>query len=209
MDAATLRGAHVRRGLKLEYANIAYNFVEAIVALLAGAAASSIALIGFGVDSSIETFSSLIMLWRLRQDHHARRDDIERQALRWIGISFLLLSAYVAYESVESLWRHEAPERSLPGIVLAICSLITMPILARLKRKVGVELKSAAMVADSRQTELCSWLSAILLGGLLLNAVAGWWWADPLAGLVMVPIIAREGVQALRGKGCGCAGGCG
>lgn len=208
MDAANARGAQVTKGLRLEVVNILYNSVEALVALISGGAASSIALIGFGVDSTIETFSSVVMLWRLRQDGHAEREAIERRALRWIGLSFLLLAAYVAYEAVESLWRREAPERSIPGILLAVASLVTMPVLARMKRKVGRALNSAAMVADSRQTELCSWLSAILLAGLLLNATAGWWWADPVAGLVMVPIIAREGVQALQGKACGCGHGC-
>lgn len=209
MEAVTLRGAEVRKGLLLEYCNVAYNFLEAIIALASGGAASSIALIGFGVDSSIETFSSLVMLWRLRHDDHPLRDFIEKRSLRWIGISFLLLAAYVAYESVESLWAHEAPQRSIPGILLALASLIVMPIMARMKRRVGLNLNSAAMVADSRQTQLCSYLSAILLGGLVLNAVAGWWWADPVAGLVMVPIIAREGIQALQGKGCECHGSCG
>ncbi|WP_321470795.1 cation transporter [uncultured Paludibaculum sp.] len=208
MEAVIVRGAEVRKGLRLEYVNVAYNLLEAIVALVSGGAASSIALIGFGVDSSIETFSSAIMLWRLRQDDHPLRDTIERSALRYIGISFLLLAAYVAYESAESLWSREAPQRSIPGILLAIASLIVMPVMARMKRRVGMNLNSAAMVADSRQTQLCSWLSGILLGGLLLNAVAGWWWADPVAGLIMVPIIAREGIQALQGKSCNCGHGC-
>ncbi|MBN9661328.1 MAG: cation transporter [Acidobacteria bacterium] len=209
MEAVTLRGAEVRKGLLLEYCNVVYNFLEAIIALASGGAASSIALIGFGVDSAIETFSSLVMLWRLRHDGHPLRDFIEKRSLRWIGISFLLLAAYVAYESAESLWAREAPQRSVPGILLALASLIIMPVMARRKRRVGLNLNSAAMVADSRQTQLCSYLSAILLGGLLLNALLGWWWADPVAGLVMVPIIAREGIQALQGKGCECHGSCG
>lgn len=209
MQTVTSRGTEVRRGLRLEYLTVAYNLLEAVVALVSGGLVSSIALIGFGVDSVIETFSGVVMLWRLRQDTHAQREAIEKRALRWIGVSFLLLAAYVAYESLESLLRREAPERSIPGILLAVSSLIVMPILARKKRRVGGNLNSAAMVADSRQTELCSWLSAILLAGLLLNAAVGWWWADPVAGLCMVPIIAREGIQALQGKSCECNGSCG
>jgi divalent metal cation (Fe/Co/Zn/Cd) transporter len=148
------------------------------------------------------------MLWRLAHDNHARRDEIERWALRLIGVSFLLLAVYVGYEAVERLLSREAPDRSIPGIVLAYCSLIVMPVLARKKRAVGQNIGSAAMVADSQQTQLCSYLSAILLGGLLLNAVVGWWWADPVAGLVMVPIIAREGISGLKGEECDCHGSC-
>jgi len=144
------------------------------------------------------------MLWRLRVDEHHRREEFERRALRLIGYSFFVLAAYIGYEAAEKLWRQEAPERSIPGIVLACCSLAIMPVLSRRKRAVSRELGSGAMAADAKQTMLCSYLSAILLGGLLLNATLGWWWADPAAGLVMTPIIAREGWLALRGDGCGC-----
>lgn len=202
------RAAAVHRGLSLEYFTVAWNLLEALVALASGAAAGSIALIGFGLDSLIEVSSGGILLWRLRSDHdERRRESAERRALQLVGISFLALAAYVAGDSMVSLFQHEAPDRSLVGIGLAIASLITMPLLARGKRKVALTLGSPALQADSRQTDICAYLSAILLLGLLLNAAFGWWWADPAAGLIMVPLIAYEGIQALRGKTCcdGCS----
>jgi divalent metal cation (Fe/Co/Zn/Cd) transporter len=130
---------------------------------------------------------------------------VERRALRLVGLSFLALAAYVLYESVESLIRRQAPDESLPGILLATASLIVMPLLARAKRRVARAIESGALSADARQTELCFYLSAILLGGLLLNSLLGWWWADPAAALAMVPLIAHEGIDAFKGEGCGCA----
>lgn len=203
----TERQAEIRRGLRLEYLTLGYNVVEAAVSIVSGLLAGSVALIGFGVDAVIESISGAIMLWRLNADEHHRREEFEKRALKLIGWSFLLLAAYVGYEAVEKLWVREAPERSIPGIAIACCSIVIMPVLARKKRAVGQSIGSAAMVADSRQTQLCSWLSAILLGGLLLNAAAGWWWADPVAGLAMVPIIVREGLAGLRGETCGCGTG--
>jgi divalent metal cation (Fe/Co/Zn/Cd) transporter len=197
------RATAVHRGLSLEYFTVAWNLVEAAVALASGAVAGSVALIGFGLDSLIEVSSGGILLWRLHSDHdERRRAAVERRALQLVGISFLALAAYVAGESVGSLVKREAPERSLVGIALAIASLITMPVLARGKRKVALTLGSPALQADSRQTDICAYLSAILLLGLLLNAAFRWWWADPAAGLIMAPIIAYEGIQALRGKTC-------
>jgi divalent metal cation (Fe/Co/Zn/Cd) transporter len=197
------RAAAVHRGLSLEYFTVVWNLLEAAVALASGAVAGSIALIGFGLDSLIEVSSGSILLWRLRADHsEERRERMERSALKLVGVSLLLLAAYVAGDSGFSLIRRQAPEKSLPGIVLAIASLIAMPLLARAKRRVASALGSSALHADSRQTDICAYLSAILLLGLLLNAVFGWWWADPLAGLVMVPLIAYEGSEALRGKTC-------
>lgn len=201
------RQAQVRRGLRLEYITLSYNVIEAVVAIASGAIASSIALIGFGVDAVIESLSGLTMLWRLNQDAHARREHFEQRAQKIIAVSFWALAAYVGYEAAETLFRREAPETSWPGIALAMLSITIMPLLARAKRRVGRNINSAAMVADSRQTELCSYLSAILLAGLGLNALFGWWWADPAAGLIMVPIIAREGFSAWRGEGCGCSPG--
>ena len=197
------RAAAIRRGLSLEYFTVAWNLVEAAVALVSGAVAGSIALIGFGLDSLIEVSSGSILLWRLHADHdEERRESVERSALKLVGLSLLLLAAYVAGDSVISLVRRKAPERSVPGIALAIASLTAMPLLARAKRRVASNLGSPALQADSRQTDICAYLSAVLLLGLLLNAALGWWWADPVAGLVMVPLIAYEGSEALRGKTC-------
>jgi divalent metal cation (Fe/Co/Zn/Cd) transporter len=198
------RSFGIRRGRRLEYLTIAWNSAEAAVALIAGLLAGSIALVGFGLDSVIEVFSGAIVLWRLFADN----ERAERLALKVVGVSFLALAAYVAFDSIKALWLREAPERSLPGIVLAAVSLLVMPLLARAKRRVAARIGSRALHADSRQTDLCAYLSAILLGGLLLNALLGWWWADPVAGLVMTPIIANEGRGALRGKGCGCDEAC-
>jgi divalent metal cation (Fe/Co/Zn/Cd) transporter len=203
------RAAAVRRGKWLEYVTIGYNSLEGLVAIVAGLFAGSIALVGFGVDSCIEVTSGAALLWRLRADvDERRRDRAEAIALRIVGVSFLALAAYVAYDAVTALLYREAPDESLPGIILAAASLVVMPVLARAKRRVAAELASGAMRADAKQTELCTYLSAILLGGLLLNALVGWWWADPVAALVMVPIIAKEGVEAVRGEQCGCEGEC-
>lgn len=189
----------------MEYLTLAWNSLEALVAIVAGVMAGSIALIGFGLDSVVECLSGGVLVWRLRTDADvSRRERVEAIALRLVGISFLVLAAYVAWDAIESLLKREAPERSIPGVILAMLSLAVMPILARAKRKVAQGLNSGAMRADSRQTDICAYLSAILLGGLVLNAVAGWWWADPTAALIMVPIIAKEGVDALQGKNCGC-----
>jgi len=178
--------------------------VEAVVSIAAGWAAGSIALVGFGLDSVIESASGVALLWRLRRDDPAVREASERRALRLVGLSFLALAAYVAADSAHSLWAREEPEASPPGIVIATLSLVVMPLLARAKRRVAAGITSRALHADSRQTDLCAYLSAILLAGLGLNVALGWWWADPVAGLAMVPIIAREGVASWRGRPCGC-----
>ncbi len=193
----------IRRGLRLEYLTVAWNCAEAIVAVIAGLIAGSIALVGFGLDSVIEVSSGAVLLWRLHSDREeARREQVEQRALKLVGLSFLALAAYVAFDSVKTLWLKDAPERSLAGIILAAVSLIVMPLLARAKRRVAAAIASRALHADSRQTDLCAYLSAILLAGLALNALLGWWWADPVAGLLMVPIIANEGREALRGENC-------
>ena len=200
------RAAAIHRGINLEYFTVGWNLLEAAIGIAAGAIAGSIALIGFGLDSLIEVSSGGVLLWRLHADHDEQgREAIERRALKLVGVSLLTLAAYVAVESALSLIRHEAPERSLPGIALAIASLIAMPVLARAKRRVASELRSPALQADSKQTDICAYLSAILLVGLLLNALFGWWWADPAAGLLMSPIIAYEGMKAWRGEAsCEC-----
>lgn len=197
------RASLVRRGRYLEYFTIAYNSLEGLIALVAGIIAGSIALVGFGFDSLIEVTSGAVLLWRLHSDaDEARRERVEAISLRIVGACFVLLAVYVSFDSIKSLIRREAPAESVPGIILAAVSLIVMPLLVRAKRKVGRAIKSKALIADSKQTELCTYLSAILLGGLLLNVLLGWWWADPAAALIMVPIIAKEGIEALRGDTC-------
>jgi divalent metal cation (Fe/Co/Zn/Cd) transporter len=131
-----------------------------------------------------------------------RRERVEAVALRAVGVCFLVLAAYVSYDSINSIVKREPPDESIPGIILAMASLIIMPLLVRAKRKVARSINSGAMAADAKQTELCTYLSAILLGGLLLNALLGWWWAAPVAALIMVPIIAKESIEALRGETC-------
>lgn len=203
--AGDLRLRAVRTGRRLEYVTIAYNSLEGWIAIIAGWLAGSIALVGFGVDSAIEVASGAALLYRLHSDADLRRrEQTEKTALRIVGSCFIALAAYVAYESAIRLLRREPPEESLPGIILAAVSLVVMPLLARAKRRVAREISSDAMAADAKQTEFCMFLSAILLAGLSLNAALGWWWADPIAGLVMVPLIAQEGMRALRGRGCSC-----
>lgn len=193
----------VRRGQRLEYFTIGYNSLEGLISIVAGAIAGSVSLIGFGLDSLIEVTSGAALLWRLHHDlNPSRREQVERTALRVVGGCFIALALYLLYESGSTLIRHVEPEHSIPGIIVAAVSVVVMPLLARAKRRVASGIGSGAMQADSRQTDFCTYLSAILLGGLLLNAVAGWWWADPVAGLVMVPIIAKEGLDGLRGKAC-------
>ena len=201
---ASNRPALIKRGRKLEYFTIGYNCLEGLVAVGAGLLAGSVALLGFGVDSFIESLSGGVLLWRLHDNE--KGEAREALALRLVGVSFLILAAYVAFDAGESLWKREAPQASYWGIGITVLSLLVMPILARAKRKVGVELGSRALQADSRQTDICVYLSYILLAGLGLNALFGWWWADPVAALVMVPIIAKEGFEALRGEACGCSG---
>ncbi len=201
--AALERTAVVHHGRRLEYFTIAWNALEGLVAIVAGAIAGSISLVGFGIDSFMEVTSGSVLLWRMSVDADVlRREQNERRALRVVGVCFLLLAAYIAYESATDLRSKRAPEHSIAGIVLACVSLVVMPLLSRAKRKVGRALGSAAMQADAKQTEFCTFLSAILLAGLLLNAVFGLWWADPAAALIMVPIIAKEGIEGVQGKAC-------
>ena len=197
------RTAVVRHGRSLEYFTIAWNLLEGLVAVVAGAIAGSISLVGFGIDSFIEVTSGSVLLWRMSVDAEVQDRELnEKRSLRIVGVCFLLLAAYIAHESALDLWSQRAPEHSIPGIVLACVSLVVMPLLSRAKRKVGRALGSAAMHADAKQTEFCTYLSAILLAGLLLNALFGLWWADSVAALIMVPIIAKEGIEGLQGKTC-------
>lgn len=193
----------VRRGRRLEYFTVGWNAIEGLIGVLAGVFAGSISLIGFGIDSFIEVTSGSVLLWRLavdgNLDGHKRN---EKRALQAVGVCFLALAVYIAYESATDLWSRRAPEHSAAGIILACVSLLVMPLLSRAKRKVGDALGSAAMHADAKQTEFCTYLSAILLAGLLLNALFGLWWADSVAALIMVPVIGKEGVEGLQGKAC-------
>lgn len=190
-----------RRAQLLAGASVAYNSVEAIVSIAAGAAASSIALVGFGLDSLVEMSSGLIILWQFR---HPMPETRERRALRAIAWSFFALAAYVTFESVRALVLREEAERSTIGIVIAALSLAIMPTLSWAQRRTGRALGSTTVVADSKQTLLCTYLSAVLLLGLLLNATLGWWWADPVVGLVVAWLAVREGREAWRGESCGC-----
>lgn len=192
----------IRRGRTLEYLTLGWNAVEAVVAIAAGLAAGSTALTGFGIDALVEGASGGILLWRLRDDGVSAAR--EGRALQLVGVTFMALAAWVGFEAVDSLLGREAPSASPVGIVVATLSLLVMPWLAYQKRSVARELGSAALEADSRQTDLCAVLSAILLTGLVLNAAFGWWWVDSAAALIMVPVIAAEGVRALRGETCEC-----
>jgi divalent metal cation (Fe/Co/Zn/Cd) transporter len=198
------RLALVRKGKRLQYFTIVWNSLEAIVALFSGVVAGSISLVGFGFDSLIEVTSGAAVLWRMHMDAPQKRERAERISLQVVGGCFVALAVYIAFDSIKALHRHDRPEHSLPGIILAIVSLVAMPLLSRSKRRVGRKLKSGAMQADATQTQFCTYLSAILLFGLGTNWLLGWWWADPVAALIMVPIIANEGKEALQGKECEC-----
>ena len=188
-----------RRAQLLAAASVAYNSVEAVIAIAAGAAAGSAALIGFGLDSVVEVSSGLIILWQFR---HRLPQSREQQALRLIALSFFALAGYVAQDAIRALLSGAEPDASPVGIALAATSLAVMPFLSWAQRRTGRALHSNAVVADSTQTLLCSYLSAVLLGGLVLNAGFGWAWADPVAALVIAAIAAKEGRDAWRGEGC-------
>ena len=194
------RESWVRRGQWLSWMTLGYNSVEGLLAIGVGLLAGSIALVGFGFDSAIELAASAAALWRLNADvNPVERERAELLTLRIVGLLFLALALYVTVDAAKALLKREAPETSTVGIVLAAASLVVMPLLARAKRKVATALGSRALRSEAQQTQLCTYLSAILLAGLTLNALFGWWWADPSAALIMVPIIGREGVEALRG----------
>ena len=188
-----------RRAQLLAGASVAYNTVEAVVAVAAGAVAGSAALIGFGLDSVVEVSSGLVVLWQFR---HPLPQSRERQASRLIAVSFVALAVFVAQDAVRALLNGSQPDASPVGIALAAVSLCVMPFLSAAQRRTGRALHSGAVVADSTQTRLCAYLSAVLLVGLLLNATLGWSWADPVAGLVIALVAAQEGRAAWRGDGC-------
>ena len=195
-----------QKGLVAEYFTVGWNVIEGIVAIAAGVVAGSIALVGFGLDSYIEVASGLVLIWRLRKHGFAEEEEeeeAEKKAVFFVGVTFILLAFYVTYESVKKLFFHEHPQESLVGIVLAIVSLIVMPLLAIYKKKIAAEINSRALRADALETLACSYLSLSLLIGLGANAFFGWWWADPIAALAMVYFLIKEGWEAVeegRGK---------
>jgi divalent metal cation (Fe/Co/Zn/Cd) transporter len=200
-SSALTRDQAVRRARGLNRLTIGYNVVEGVIALAAGVVAGSISLIGFGLDSGVEVSTSLVLAWRLsrERDDGCRQDD-DRRATRLIAVCFGALAVWVGYEAVGQLLAHEGPDASPVGMVIAGLSLVLMPILARAKRRLGAPLGSQAVVSEARQTELCAWLSGVVLVGLAANAVLGWWWADPVAALGVAVIAGLEGVRSWRAE---------
>ncbi len=189
------------RARRLNVVTLAWNGVEGVVAVLAGVAAGSVSLVGFGLDSGIEVSAALVLAWRLRQEHRGGcMQDSDRQATRAIALSFLALAVYVAVESSRDLLAGSRPEVSVPGLVLATLSLLVMPVLARAKRRLAPALGSRAVEADAAQTNLCALLSGVLVVGLGANAAFGWWWADPLAGLGIAALAGAEAVRTWRAE---------
>ncbi|GLV95127.1 MULTISPECIES: cation transporter [Streptomyces] len=198
------RDALARRIRFLVAATITYNVIEGIVAITAGTIASSTALVGFGLDSVIEVSSAAAVAWQFSTRDHAVREAREKTTLRIISVSFFALAVYVTVDALRALTGTGEAETSVPGIVIAALSLAVMPFLSAAQRRAGRELGSASAVADSKQTLLCTYLSAVLLVGLVLNATLGWSWADPIAALVIAAIAVKEGIDAWQGKGCAC-----
>jgi divalent metal cation (Fe/Co/Zn/Cd) transporter len=200
--ASPRRVALHRRALRLEYFTISWNVLEAIIAIGAGLIAGSVALVGFGVDSGIEVISAVGLLWRLKTaGPHAdlgEEQGAERRALYIVALTFFLLAAYIAYEAIGALLAHEAPDTSPVGLVLSILSLVIMPALAYAKQRTGNQMGSRALVADSVETWVCSYLSLSLLAGVGLYAVFGWWWTDPAGALAMLPVILWQGWETLE-----------
>src|SRR5881396_2369206 len=191
---------HRKAGRRIEFLSIGWTGIESIVGIIAGVLAGSVALISFGIDSVIEVASSLVLVWRLSDASAA--EDREAFAHRLVGVCFLALAVYVSFEAIKDLLTRSTPRVSYFGIIYAAACVIAMPLLARAKRRAARNLQSHALHADSHESDICAYLAVILLGGLGLNALFGWWWADPLAALCMVPIILREAINGLRGQPC-------
>lgn len=197
MDVSTqAEHAGLRKALRLEFFTIGWNMLEAVVAIGAGAVAGSIVLIGFGFDSSIESFSAAVVVWQLRG---AQTEERARRAMRLIAVTFFMLAGYVVFESMRDLITRSKPEGSTIGIALAAVSVVVMPALGTAKKRLADRIESPVLRADAAETFLCAWLSVILLVGLLLNARIGWWWADPVAALVIAALAVREGREAWSG----------
>jgi len=200
------RGGQLRQALRLEWLTVGWNVVEGVIGVSAALAAGSVALLGFGIDSFVESASGGVLVWRLKAERTAMAPaEIERldhRARRLVGVSLYILSAYVAIDAALALWRRERPSASPVGIGLTVVSLFAMIWLARAKRRAAAGLGSQALKADAFQTTACWWLSLITLAGIGLNAALGWWWADPVAALGMTPLLVREGLEAWRGEDC-------
>jgi cation diffusion facilitator family transporter len=196
------RSLLLNRALWLERLTIVWNVAEAVIAVGAGWLAGSVALVGFGIDSMIETIAALALYRRLRAEQNGATEEEaeahERRALWIVGVTFFLLSGYIAFEAISTLWKSEPPDTSLVGIILASVSLVVMPVLAFAKHRTGKALNSRALVADAKETFVCSYLSLSLLAGLGLNVLFGWWWADPIAALTMLPFVLNEGREAIE-----------
>jgi divalent metal cation (Fe/Co/Zn/Cd) transporter len=206
-EQPNLRPESVKRALRLEFLTVGWNLVEGMIAVTAAVIAGSVALLGFGIDSFVECSSALVMIWRLRAERDdrltgERLESVERRARRLVAGSLFLLAAYVAFDAVQTLRTGDRPAFSLVGVVLLTVSVAVMLWLARAKRQVARELGSEAMEADAFQTTACWWLSLAALVGIGLNGLLGWWWADPLAALVIAGLVAREGREAWSGKAC-------
>lgn len=187
-----------KKALFLEYFTVGYNLLEAFVSILFGSLANSIALVGFGLDSIVESLSGMVLVWRLLKHGKIsaeQEEKIEKRAQRFVAISFFILSAYVLYESIGKLIRQEIPEPSLPGIIIAIVSIIVMPILMMQKYRTGQSINSKALIADSKETLACAFLSVALLIGLSTNYLFGFWQADPIVGIIIVIFLVREGIE--------------
>lgn len=202
MDAvAPERLLALQKGQRLEVITVGWNLAEAVVALVSGFLAGSIALLGFGFDSAIELAAGGLLFWWLGSSG-ARAGASEKQVLRLVAVTFFLLAAYISGDAIFALVKHRVPEASIPGMVITAAAIVVMPLLARAKRKLAAQLGSNALHSESRQTQICAYLSAITLGGLALNSLLGWWWADPAAALAMAPLIANEGREAWSGRSC-------
>lgn len=206
-DARPAIRAHA---LRLEYFSLGWNLAEGVIAVAAALAAGSVALLGFGLDSFVESASAVVLVWRLRAEAHAHDaaavERLDRRAHRLVGVSLFLLAAWVVLDASLALWNRERPSASPVGIALTSVSIVLMMWLARAKRRTAAALASRALAADSFQTTACWWLSVVTLAGIGLNAAFGWWWADPVAALAMTAFLVREGREAWRGEDCGCAG---
>ena len=191
---------HRRAGRRIEFLSIGWTALESVVGIIAGVLAGSVALISFGIDSVIEVASSLVLVWRLSDA--SATEDREAFAHRLVGVCFLALAIYVSYEALKDLVMSSPPRVTYLGIFYAAACVVVMPLLARAKRRVAANLRSHALHADSHQSDICAYLAVILLAGVGLNALFGWWWADPVAALCMVPIVLREAISGLRGQPC-------